>query len=289
MDFTLYWFMFPVAMMVCTTAMLSGIGGAALFMPIFLLIFPLMGEQYVLADPVAAIAVALFTEAFGFSSGFIGYRRRGLIDKGLAVSFLYTAVPLGIVGAIVAHWIPDLLILLSYGLLMLVMALVFVFAHRTIQPATSRRPGDMRELTDAKGVLYRYPEYKALHGQTGVGGFLTGMLSAGIGEVVMPQLVKRGGVPIPVAAGTSILIVIITVFCASFAHIAALIQGGGMSAVPWNILCYSIPGVLIGGQIGSRLQGVIPQDVMEKAIPTVFALVGVGMMGAVWLKYSGYS
>ena len=31
MDFTLYWFMLPVSMGVATTAMLSGIGGAALF------------------------------------------------------------------------------------------------------------------------------------------------------------------------------------------------------------------------------------------------------------------
>ena len=73
MDFTLYWFMFPVSMLVATTAMLSGIGGAALFMPIFLLIFPLLGPEYPLTSPVAAIAVALLTETFGFSSGFVGY------------------------------------------------------------------------------------------------------------------------------------------------------------------------------------------------------------------------
>ena len=29
MDFTLYWFMFPVSILVATCAMLSGIGGAA--------------------------------------------------------------------------------------------------------------------------------------------------------------------------------------------------------------------------------------------------------------------
>ena len=31
MDFTLYWFMFPVSIGVATCAMLSGIGGAGLF------------------------------------------------------------------------------------------------------------------------------------------------------------------------------------------------------------------------------------------------------------------
>ena len=48
MDFTLYWFMLPVAMCVATCAMLCGIGGAALFTPIFILVFPLLGPEYVL-------------------------------------------------------------------------------------------------------------------------------------------------------------------------------------------------------------------------------------------------
>ena len=93
MDFTLYWFMFPVAICVATCAMLSGIGGAALFTPIFVLIFPLLGEEYTLSSTVAAIAAALITQTFGFLSGFIGYQRRKLIDYGLASRLLIIAVP----------------------------------------------------------------------------------------------------------------------------------------------------------------------------------------------------
>ena len=73
MDFTLYWFMFPVSILVATCAMLSGIGGAALFTPIFILVFPLLGPEYVLGSTIAAIATALITQTFGFLSGFIGY------------------------------------------------------------------------------------------------------------------------------------------------------------------------------------------------------------------------
>lgn len=36
---------------------------------------------------------------------------------------------------------------------------------------------------------------------------MTGMLGMGIGEVVIPQLVKKNGVPLPVAAGTSVFVV----------------------------------------------------------------------------------
>ena len=47
--------MLPLAILVATTAMLSGIGGTALFMPIFLLMFPLLGIEYQLDDPITAI------------------------------------------------------------------------------------------------------------------------------------------------------------------------------------------------------------------------------------------
>ena len=72
-DWTLYWFMFPVAICVATSAMLSGIGGAAIFAPIFMIIFPLLGPEYPFQSIAAAIGVALLTEVFGFSSGFVGY------------------------------------------------------------------------------------------------------------------------------------------------------------------------------------------------------------------------
>jgi len=40
LDWVQYWFMFPVSIAVATTAMLSGIGGAALFIPIFVVVLP---------------------------------------------------------------------------------------------------------------------------------------------------------------------------------------------------------------------------------------------------------
>ena len=44
-----YWFMFPVAILVATTAMASGVEGATFFTPIFLLVFKVVfspGERF---------------------------------------------------------------------------------------------------------------------------------------------------------------------------------------------------------------------------------------------------
>ena len=281
MDFTLYWFMFPVSILVATCAMLTGIGGAALFTPIFILVFPLLGPEYVLESTIVAIGAALFTQTFGFLSGFIGYYRRRLIDFALAWRILRFAVPVAVLGALTASLVHDSVLLVSYSILVAVLAVVL---WRNAVPAkkdTSKMtPAVQRKLTDSRGKDYIYDEPELGPGSfalTGVGAFLTGLVSVGIGEVTISQLTRKG-IPIAVAAATSVLVVIATVVFASFTLFAQLIQAGGWSAVPWNLLCYDIPGVLIGGQIGPRLQGMISQHTMRRAISILFVILAIAML-----------
>jgi hypothetical protein len=42
-DWTVYWFMLPVCVVVASVAMFSGISGAAMLTPVFLIGFPLLG------------------------------------------------------------------------------------------------------------------------------------------------------------------------------------------------------------------------------------------------------
>lgn len=274
--------MFPVAIMVATCAMLSGIGGAALFTPIFVLIFPLLGPEYVLESTLAAIAAALITQTFGFLSGFIGYYRRGLIDYGLAWRFIRIAVPIGIFGVWVASTLPDFVLLASYSLLVSALA-VSLWRRANGNGNGSALVGVSYGTTivDSRGEQYSYDRPKLGPGNvalTGTGAFLTGMVSVGIGEVTVSQLTHKG-IPIAVAAATSVLIVSVTVLFASSTHALQLIQGGGWSAVPWDLLVWDIPGVLIGGQIGPRLQGLVPQQTMRRAIAVLFIVLAIAMLG----------
>ena len=286
MDFTLYWFMFPVAICVATCAMLSGIGGAALFTPIFVLIFPLLGEEYVLSSTVAAIAAALITQCFGFLSGFIGYQRRKLIDYGLASRLLVIAVPVAIAGAMLANAMPDHLLLAGYAALVLLLAVGLFQQTRNKVRVRDDVPQELRLVVDSAGNRHEFV-HEGLHIKdkllTGVGAFMTGLVSVGIGEVTISQLTRRG-VPIAVAAATSVLVVILTVATASTALAAELIREGGWAAVPWHLLVWDIPGVLIGGQIGPRLQGRFNQRTLQKAIAVMFIIIGIAMATVAWQR-----
>ena len=289
MDFTLYWFMFPVSILVATCAMLSGIGGAALFTPIFILIFPLLGPEYVLGSTIAAIATALITQTFGFLSGLIGYYHRKLIDYRLAARIVAVSVPVAIAGALTAGVLHDSVLLASYALLVAVLSIV-MWQNRppATAAAVAMKDAGWRTIVDSKGRTYAYDVPHLGPGSnllTATGAFLTGMVSVGIGEVTISQLTRKG-LPIAVAAATSVMVVITTVVFASTTLFAQMIKNGGWSAVPWNLLCYDIPGVLIGGQIGPRLQGRVSPHTMRRAISVLFVLLSVAML-FVALRKSG--
>ena len=290
--------MFPVAIGVATTAMLSGIGGAALFIPIFVIIFPILGPEYPLHIG-ASIGSALMTEVFGFSSGFVGYYRKKLIDFRAALPFFWVAIPVAVIGALMLATLQEHETLLkgAYAVLMLVLCPV-ILRHTPPQVMAAEAVGSTADDTaplhitvgrDGTVYEYRKPRLGWLGAAiTSVGAFLTGLLGVGIGEVIMPQLVKRNAVPVAVAAATSVFTVIVTIAAASFSQVSALIAAGGTSAIPWNLVCWTIPAVIIGGQIGPRLQGKVSQRSMEKAIAILFGIIGVAMAFIVLRKVGAF-
>ena len=54
--------------------------------------------------------------------------------------------------------------------------------------------------------------------------------------------------------------------------------------MPWDLLVYDIPGVLIGGQIGPRLQGKVAPHTMRRAIAVLFVILATAMMMVAWKK-----
>ncbi len=68
---------------------------------------------------------------------------------------------------------------------------------------------ELPRVEDADGNVYEWRTCNRGTGRalTGAGATMAGLISTGIGEGTMPQLVKRCHVPVAVAAGTSIVIV----------------------------------------------------------------------------------
>lgn len=91
-----------------------GVSGAVLFVPIYTIIFPLLGYHL---QPVQAVQIGLFTEIFGFMSSTSAFWRRKLIDSRIASFALLFAVPTAILGGYLANRLPGNWLLLIIVLL----------------------------------------------------------------------------------------------------------------------------------------------------------------------------
>ncbi|CAN0002694.1 unnamed protein product [Ectocarpus sp. 12 AP-2014] len=283
-EWTRYAFMFPVGILVATCAQTAGIGGAALTAPVFLLGFPLLGPDYPLHSVAASVATAILSEAFGFSSGLLGYFRRGLIDPGSALPFILASIPSCLLGALIVPYADERVLKAIYAVFMLGLSAYLLLDEQGSESLVPEEcsveeleSGDMKAICTSEGTeyFYRKPDFGAGSGlSTAFGGLMTGMLGVGIGEVVIPQLVKKNGVPLPVAAGTSILVVFLNaVAVAAGTQIGGIVSRGGED-IPWNLIAFIVPGVVIGGQLAPKMQGRLSQRTMEKVLAGVFGGVG---------------
>jgi len=266
-----FWWVFPVAIVFSTIAIASGVSGALFFSPFFMLVVGL--------TPAQAIGAGLLTEVFGMGNGLRVYMRQGLVDFVTVRWLLLGAIPTVIVGALVAHHIPGgiLKIIFGAGLVFLALFLLIHPAPKECEPG-SREGKLIRKrsegkgetvITDRDGTTYRYKTCWRLPGVVlaAAGGALTGVISAGLPEISTTQLILRCHIPPRIAIATSIVTLAITALAGAVIH--------AFSATPvWNVVMWSIPGVLVGSWIGSRVGGLLPESAMERGLAIVFGLVG---------------
>lgn len=327
MDWTVYWFMLPVCIAIAGVAMFSGISGAAMLIPVFLIVFPLIGVPRL--TTVEAIGVSLLLETSGFGTGLYRYFRLRLVDTSTAWRLIAVTLPLGMLGALASAQAPVEALRLGYGVAMIGLAVLLVReaspAKTKSLPSTlksgvlgrnelagvpgfgvapgaafsptrdSTHPpcplGTARKITAADGATYVYCAH-GLRGQqllSGVGAFFAGLISTGVGEATLPGLVRRSHFPIAVAAATSTVVVAGTVVGAATTHMVQLAAHGGLAAIPWNLIVWSVPGAVLGAILGTGLQGKVSPRVTRWFFGALFLTIGVTFLLAFTVFASSFS
>ncbi len=275
-----YWYLFPISVAIATTAMASGIGGAVFFSPLFILVLEL--------EPSVAIGTALMTELFGFTSGVIAYWRRRLIDFKLGGNLLLFSVPMAIVGSLNSDAIPANVLKIIFAIGIMVIGIQLFRAHRVERRGgheeghAAATPDGDTVLIDRAGVEYRYRLCHKWTARTfaAVGGWFLGMISVGLAELEEYHLLVRCRIPAPVAVGTSIFVVVVSVLTASAGHFynfATQTEGSVLARV-LPVLTFTIPGVIVGGQIGPFLQARLDPAHVKIGLAGLFFSVGIFML-----------
>lgn len=130
--------MLPISICIATIAMTFGIGGAAFFSPVFIVLFPLIKVPTLAASD--AFGAALLTELAGFTSGLIGYGYKGLIDYRTAFILSIMSVPMAIMGtmmkSMIAKKFGSQYLILTFAVVLLILVIYIIFNPVDHKPET---------------------------------------------------------------------------------------------------------------------------------------------------------
>jgi uncharacterized protein len=232
---------------------LLGSGGSAITVPI---LFYLVGHgaKESIAESMAIVGLISIAAA-------IPYANSKQIDWR---SVVYFGIP-GMLGTFVGAWLGGLatetLQLIVFGGVLLAAALIMF----------SRAKGPVSVQGSADEILHRAPIWKvALEGI--IVGMVTGFVGVGGGFLIVPALVILGKLPMRLAIGTSLVIIVInaTVGFAKYEHYLLTHE----MTVNWQtILIFTSIGVF-GSMIGRKINTRMNQQVLKTVFAGFLVLLG---------------
>ncbi|MDY6789401.1 MAG: sulfite exporter TauE/SafE family protein [Candidatus Nanohaloarchaea archaeon] len=278
-----YWWMFPIAFVIALAVNTVGISGAALFVPFFVLIFPLLASPL---GPAQSVKLGLITEAFGLSSSAFAFISYGLVDKKLGLYTALGAASFVIAGSILAGYIPEFLFHFLIAGALLLSVYLLTHSERAKSKAECIKNDEIGhhveghenatlESMDGKTYKYCRTGYQKREIGYGIGGLFQGLAGFGIGELgIVSMLMTK--IPIRVAIGTSHVVVALTAIIASASHISQSLLAG--TGTPWNIVAMTVPAVIIGGQIAPFVSAKMETDTLEHFVAGLFVVLSIALL-----------
>lgn len=207
---------------------LLGGGGSILTVPLLVYVAGL--------DAKAAIASSLFVVGVTSLVGLVSHARAGRVRWRTGLFFGGAGMVGAFLGGKVGSLIPGAVLLVGFAIMMAVTAVAMIRGRKNV---TAVQHGDLpvvRVLID--GIVV---------------GFVTGIVGAGGGFLVVPALALLGGLPMPIAVGTSLLVIAMKSF-AGFAGYATSVP------IDWKVTLLVTAGAMVGALVGSAVAGRVHPD-----------------------------
>ena len=256
-----------------TLSSMIGIGGGVLNTPLLLIVF------YSVFDEQSAPATALVGALFVSIAATITYWRQSprptLVKAGEIMAIF--SVPGSLSGVILRTLITAPYALrLIFGLSLMPLALKMLFAKKEGKGnlASELSSWSISQITTRRWIISLFGAF--------IGGVAAGLLGLGGGAVLVPVLCMFMGVPMHAAVATSMFIMILT----TTAGTALNFYIGDVNI--YFAIALGI-GMLIGGQIGSRLSCRVNAVQLKQIFGVLLVLPLITMMklGLMWLDPTG--
>lgn len=229
-----------------------GGGGSILTTPLLVYVLDFPAKQAITASLLVVAVTSLF--------GLIAHARAGRVRWKTGLIFGMAGMVGAFIGGQIGSLLPGALLLAAFSVMMGVTAVAMIRGRKQVK---------------GHGPHKGLPVFRIILDGLIVG-LVTGLVGAGGGFLVVPALALLGGLPMPNAVATSLLVVAMKSFAGFFGY---ALKFGGDSLVSINTATTTLPDggtiwavtaivtimAVIGALIGSRLVGKIHPDKLRKA------------------------
>ncbi|MDV2475788.1 sulfite exporter TauE/SafE family protein [Rhodococcus zopfii] len=224
-----------LAVLVGVTLGLLGGGGSILTVPLLAYVAGM--------DAKEAIATSLLVVGVTSAVGAISHARAGRVQWRTGILFGLAGMAGAYAGGLLSRFIPGTVLLLAFAAMMIATAIAMLRGRKN----TAAAGDDTHPMPVGKILLDGV-----------IVGLVTGLVGAGGGFLVVPALALLGGLPMPIAVGTSLIVIAMK----SFAGL-----GGYLSTVhiDWRLAAMVTGAAVVGSLIGGRLTSLIDPDTLRKS------------------------
>ncbi|MGB3186467.1 MAG: sulfite exporter TauE/SafE family protein [Ornithinimicrobium sp.] len=237
-----------LAVLVGVTLGLLGGGGSILTVPLLVYVAGMETKE--------AIATSLLVVGVTSAVGAISHARAGRVQWRTGLVFGVAGMTGAYAGGRVAEFIPGQWLLIGFAVMMVATALAMLRGRREIDPgeAPDHLP-TLRVILDGLVV-----------------GLVTGLVGAGGGFLVVPALALLGGLPMPVAIGTSLVVIAMKSMAGMAGYLASV-------TIDWPMAAMVTTAAVLGALLGGPLAGRIAPETLRRSFGW-FVLVMAIMVGA---------
>jgi uncharacterized membrane protein YfcA len=221
-----------LAVLVGISLGLLGGGGSILTVPLLAYIGGMEAKQ--------AIASSLLVVAITSAVGAISHARAGRVRWHTGLAFGAAGTAGAYAGGLLSRFIPGTVLLVGFALIMIAAAVATLRDRRDVAAAD-------RSLAVIKILLLGLAV-----------GTVTGLMGAGGGFLVVPALAILGGLPMPTAIGTALMVIAMNSFAGFAGHL-------GSVHIDWVVTAAITAAALAGGLIGARLAALVSPDKLRMA------------------------
>jgi len=213
---------------------LLGGGGSILTVPLLAYVAGMDAKQ--------AIATSLLVVGTTSMVAAVSHARAGRVQWRTGLVFGVAGMAGAYGGGLLARFIPGSVLLIGFAVMMIATAIAMLRGRKDVRPA---EPG------------HRIPVPKVIV-EGLVVGLVTGLVGAGGGFLVVPALALLGGLPMPIAVGTSLVVIAMKSFAGFAGYLSSV-------SIDWKVAGMVTAAAVVGALVGARLTALVNPDSLRKS------------------------